>query len=25
MLKWQLVDGGDVISLNVEMAVGRWW
>jgi hypothetical protein len=25
MLRWQLVVGGDVMQLDVEMAVGRWW
>jgi hypothetical protein len=25
MLRWQFVAGGDVIKLEVEMAVGRWW
>jgi len=25
MLRWQLVAGGDVILLDVEMTVGRYW
>jgi hypothetical protein len=25
MLRWQLDAAGDVMLLDVEMAVGRWW
>jgi hypothetical protein len=25
ILRWQLVAGADVMWLDVEMAVGRWW
>jgi hypothetical protein len=24
-LRWQLAATGDVMQLDVEMAVGRWW
>jgi hypothetical protein len=25
MLRWQLVAAGDVMQVDEEMAVGRWW